>query len=122
MIFLFILLLNPYFYPTSLTVHNLYYFTSYMYDQLVKPQIKMLITEPKWINHGEDKRRRPAIFSIQIDPTNTRVATGGEDYSIRLWKMQSCIASEETLGSIEENLLSTLRSHSGDFVSLILGI
>lgn len=38
----------------------------------------MLIIDPKAVNHGKDKRRNPAIFSVHIDPTSTRLATGGE--------------------------------------------
>ncbi|PVU94287.1 hypothetical protein BB561_002669 [Smittium simulii] len=45
----------------------------------------MHVIKPDWLHHDDDKKKLTAIFSVDFDPTGTRLATAGMDNKIRLW-------------------------------------
>ena len=73
-----------------------------------RPQknLKMKIFKPDWINHT--RKLKVPIFSIHINPINNKIATGGQDYRIKIWNFHSLQKDEEC-----DLLLSTLVLHDG---------
>ena len=45
----------------------------------------MLIEKPSWIKHEADDGRHAAIYSIDVHPDGSRIATGGGDNHARIW-------------------------------------
>ena len=66
----------------------------------------MRIFKPDWINHT--RKQKVPIFSIHCNPLNNKIATGGQDYRIKIWAFEP-VQKE----SSQDLLLSTLALHDG---------
>nr|ACJ86313.1 unknown [Medicago truncatula] len=67
----------------------------------------MIAEKPSWLRHEGMQ-----IFSIDVQPSGLRFATGGGDHKVRIWNMKSLGADMESLDT-SERLLATLRDHFG---------
>ncbi|WFD24487.1 HIR complex subunit [Malassezia equina] len=73
------------------------------------------ITVPDWIVHRADERsKRSTIYTLDVHPDGTRLATGGLDTKIRVWATAP-IAKESARSP---RLLSTLARHTGAVLCL----
>lgn len=73
------------------------------------------ITVPDWIVHRADERsKRSTIYTLDVHPDGTRLATGGLDTKIRVWATAP-IVKESTRSP---RLLSTLARHTGAVLCL----
>ncbi|KAL4399463.1 HIR complex subunit [Malassezia pachydermatis] len=73
------------------------------------------ITVPDWLVHRADERaKRSTIYSVDVHPDGTRLATGGLDTKIRVWSTAPVL--DDT--SSERRLLSTLARHTGAVLSV----
>ncbi|RKO99812.1 hypothetical protein CXG81DRAFT_327, partial [Caulochytrium protostelioides] len=92
----------------------------------------MLITKPEWLYHPGEKNSRTPVFSCHVSHDGRRLATGGQDATVRVWDFEVCKRFGQTPtrdgdgrapphadqiarpASIErDGLLATLASHNG---------
>ncbi|TIB88080.1 hypothetical protein E3Q18_00882 [Wallemia mellicola] len=76
----------------------------------------MRVIRPGWAVHevgDHDRKKRQAIFTLDVHPDGSRLATGGIDAIIRVWT--TAPIRNEKLESNERvpKQLSTLDQHSG---------
>ncbi|KAJ2738870.1 HIR complex subunit [Coemansia sp. Cherry 401B] len=67
----------------------------------------MRISKPAWLHHDADKKTATAIFSVDFHPDGQRLATGGMDGKVRLWR------TDALRGGSDEPRLATLAAHTG---------
>ncbi|WFD28191.1 HIR complex subunit [Malassezia nana] len=73
------------------------------------------ITVPDWIVHrADDRSKRSTIYTLDVHPDGTRLATGGLDTKIRVWATAPIV--KESARS--PRLLSTLARHTGAVLCL----
>lgn len=84
---------------------------------------KMSLVIPNWVAHitsddstdpnEKDKKKHTTIFSLNVHPDGSRLATGGIDQKIRIWATEPIL--DEKVDSVPgtHRLLSTLSRHSG---------
>ena len=83
---------------------------------------------PSWVrHHGGDKKRPKPIYSIDVHPSGSAIATGGGDFLVRMWSLQRITdhaqadagksRTAESLGDAErsgqQRLLARLDRHNG---------
>jgi protein HIRA/HIR1 len=73
----------------------------------------MLVFEPDWIQHGNDKNSKTPIYSIHVHPNGKWLASGGQDYKIKIWNLDPFHNQDAELDESVPKLLSTLVSHNG---------
>jgi protein HIRA/HIR1 len=69
----------------------------------------MKIFKPEWINHTQKKA--VPIYSIHVNPRNQKIATGGQDFKIKIWNMEPVKQDCEA-----EKLLSVCVLHDGFYI------
>ncbi|KAM0899457.1 hypothetical protein ACQ4PT_021315 [Festuca glaucescens] len=67
----------------------------------------MLTEKPSWVRHEGLQ-----IFSIDIQPSGLRFATGGGDQKVRIWNMKS-VSKDSQNDDVNQRLLATVRDHFG---------
>uniref|UniRef100_A0A8R7VFU9 Protein HIRA n=1 Tax=Triticum urartu TaxID=4572 RepID=A0A8R7VFU9_TRIUA len=67
----------------------------------------MLTEKPSWVRHDGLQ-----IFSIDIQPSGLRFATGGGDQKVRIWNMKS-VSKDNQNDDSNQRLLATMRDHFG---------
>ncbi|BGO91897.1 hypothetical protein NBRC10512_007688 [Rhodotorula toruloides] len=82
----------------------------------------MHIIKPSWVSHPDETRpTKPdlTIFSLDVHPDNSRLATGGLDSIVRIWSTVP-ILNEQAEKDDERcpKLLSTLTAHTGVIMSV----
>lgn len=60
----------------------------------------------------DDKNRRQCIFSADVDLENVRLATGGMDGTIRVWRLE-CLFDSAMMSGNSGKLLASMNRHNG---------
>ncbi|WVR00330.1 hypothetical protein IAU59_007473 [Kwoniella sp. CBS 9459] len=79
----------------------------------------MRVTKPAWVAHnaGEKKARCP-IYSINVHPDGTRLATGGLDHKVKIWSTLPILDSEAEQDEANHKLLCTMAAHTGPVLAV----
>ncbi|WVF73156.1 hypothetical protein IAT40_007975 [Kwoniella sp. CBS 6097] len=79
----------------------------------------MRVTKPAWVAHnaGEKKARCP-IYSINVHPDGTRLATGGLDHKVKIWSTLPILDSEAEQEEANHKLLCTMAAHTGPVLAV----
>lgn len=78
----------------------------------------MRFTKPAWVIHNDTGKneigsKRLSIFTIDVHPDGSRIATGGIDSKIRIWSTKPILnEASEQAGKIPKSLC-TLAMHTG---------
>ena len=85
----------------------------------------MHVVKPNWVAHPDETRAtRPdlTIFSLDVHPDNSRLATGGLDSLVKVWSTVPILNEQAEKDGDEKcpKLLSTLSAHTGAFLSVTL--
>ncbi|GAA5910457.1 hypothetical protein JCM6882_007360 [Rhodosporidiobolus microsporus] len=81
----------------------------------------MHLVRPSWVAHIDDERpTKPSltIYSLDIHPDGSRLATGGLDSIIRIWATAPILNEEAEKNEKVPKLLSTLAAHAGVVMSV----
>ena len=70
----------------------------------------LLLLSPSFYR-SDDKQRRQCIFSSDIDSEGVRLATGGMDGVIKIWRVSGFFESVEQRAS--SNLMASMSRHNG---------
>ena len=87
------------------------------------------VVKPSWIKHGgtgscrshfvltsvDDRGNRQCIFTVDIDAEGKRLATGGMDGTVRVWRLSSVFEAVPAVGAEVEpgRLLASMTRHGG---------
>lgn len=74
--------------------------------------LDMRLVRPGWLRHLDDTLHSFEIYSLDVDPSGTRMATGGLDGKARIWPV-SATALAGTDEEPEDPQLFALASHNG---------
>ena len=70
-----------------------------------------------WVNHGLSSSKEPlAIYSVDIQPSGNRFASGGADFKVKIWNLAPLRIQASSSSSSNNNsnrLLATLADHEG---------
>ncbi|KAI8894110.1 WD40-repeat-containing domain protein [Globomyces pollinis-pini] len=72
----------------------------------------MKIFIPTWIKHSTEKSNTP-VYSVHVHPTEDKLATGGQDFTIKIWNTKPVMNEKDQLDDQVQQLLSTLNLHDG---------
>ncbi|GAA5843469.1 hypothetical protein JCM9279_000760 [Rhodotorula babjevae] len=81
----------------------------------------MRIVKPSWVAHPDETRpSKPdlTIFSLDVHPDNSRLATGGLDSLVRIWSTVPILHEQAQDDDRCPKLLSTLAAHTGVVMSV----
>ena len=78
-----------------------------------------IINSQSFLAGDHDRKKRQAIFTLDVHPDGTRLATGGIDAIIRIWTTTPILHNKFELNSNVPKQLSTLDQHSGIFSYII---
>ncbi|GAA5983758.1 hypothetical protein JCM10908_005913 [Rhodotorula pacifica] len=83
----------------------------------------MHVIKPNWVAHPDETRAtKPdlTIFSLDVHPDNSRVATGGLDSLVKVWSTVPILNEQAEKDGDEKcpKLLSTLTAHTGVVMSV----
>jgi len=83
----------------------------------------MYFTKPAWVIHkdsakGEQNAKRLSIFTVDVHPDGSRIATGGLDAKIRIWSTKPILNQEADESGKPPKSLSTLTQHTGPVLTL----
>ena len=76
----------------------------------------MRVVKPSWVAHPDETRpSKPdlTIFSLDVHPDNSRLATGGLDSLVRIWSTVPILHDQAQDDVRCPKLLSTLSAHTG---------
>ncbi|EIE81194.1 hypothetical protein RO3G_05899 [Rhizopus delemar RA 99-880] len=77
----------------------------------------MIIFKPDWVSHADKtqgaKGQKPCIYSLDVHPDGTRLATGGLDSNVRIWNTKPIYDEEAEHNPACHKLLSTMTMHNG---------
>ena len=76
----------------------------------------VVVIKPTFVVHSDDKSRPTTIFSLDVSPDGTRLATAGLDQKIKVWSTAPILDEEKEADEKNKKLLSTLGSHNGALV------
>lgn len=68
----------------------------------------MIVDKPAWVSHGGYGN---PIFSVDVHPHGTRVATAGSDHKVKIWNMLPVTDVQQELNAAVPKLLATLADH-----------
>ncbi|KAI9282301.1 WD40-repeat-containing domain protein [Sporodiniella umbellata] len=77
----------------------------------------MIIFKPDWVTHS-DVQKKSCIFTLDVSPDGTCLATGSLDGSIKLWNTLPIYNEEAEKNILCPKLLFTLSSHQGAVLCL----
>lgn len=81
----------------------------------------MRVVKPSWVAHPDETRpSKPdlTIFSLDVHPDASRLATGGLDSLVRVWATQPILDEHAQDDARVPKLLSTLSAHTGALLHL----
>ncbi|GAA6039502.1 hypothetical protein JCM8097_009584 [Rhodosporidiobolus ruineniae] len=81
----------------------------------------MHVIKPSWVVHPDDSRpSKPdlTLYSLDVHPDGSRLATGGLDSIIRIWSTAPILSPDAEHDDNVPRLLSTLSSHTGPVMSV----
>ncbi|BGP40593.1 HIR complex subunit [Rhodotorula kratochvilovae] len=81
----------------------------------------MHVVKPAWVAHPDETRpSKPAltIFTLDVHPDNSRLATGGLDSLVRIWSTVPILHPQAENDDRCPKLLSTLSAHTGVVMSV----
>ncbi|GAA5935943.1 hypothetical protein JCM3775_007368 [Rhodotorula graminis] len=81
----------------------------------------MRVVKPSWVAHPDETRpSKPdlTIFSLDVHPDNSRLATGGLDSLVRIWSTVPILHEQAQDDDRCPKLLSTLSAHTGVVMSV----
>ncbi|KAJ7054390.1 histone transcription regulator 1 [Mycena amicta] len=83
----------------------------------------MRFTKPAWVAHRDtttksDAEKRLSIFSVDVHPDGSRIATGGLDAKIRIWSTKPILNAASELSNKPPKALSTLTMHTGPVLTV----
>ncbi|GAA5911337.1 hypothetical protein JCM8208_005225 [Rhodotorula glutinis] len=81
----------------------------------------MRVVKPSWVAHPDETRpSKPdlTIFSLDVHPDNSRLATGGLDSLVRVWSTVPILHDQAQDDDRCPKLLSTLAAHTGVVMSV----
>lgn len=76
----------------------------------------MHVIKPSWVLHPDESRQSQpptTLYSLDLHPDQSRLATGGLDTKIRVWSTAPILNEQDEKKEDMPKLLSTLTSHSG---------
>ena len=73
----------------------------------------VVVIKPQFVAHEDDKGRSTTIFSLDVSPDGSRLATAGLDQKIKIWNTQPLLEEHMEEDENCKKLLSTLGSHNG---------
>lgn len=78
----------------------------------------MHFTKPAWVAHTDSAKddrtaKRLSIFSVDVHPDGSRIATGGLDAKVRIWSTKPILNSASELSNKPPKSLCTLTMHTG---------
>ena len=73
----------------------------------------VVVIKPSYVVHEDDKSRPTTIFSLDVSPDGSRLATAGLDQKIKIWSTEPILDEEKEADESCKKLLSTLGSHNG---------
>lgn len=73
----------------------------------------VVVIKPQFITHEDDKSRPTTIFSLDVSPDGSRLATAGLDQKIKIWNTEPILEESKEADPSTKKLLSTLGSHNG---------
>ncbi|KZT68397.1 histone transcription regulator 1 [Daedalea quercina L-15889] len=78
----------------------------------------MKFTKPAWVMHKDsamkgEQEKRVSIFSIDVHPDGSRIATGGLDAKVRIWSTKPILNEASEASGRPPKSLSTLTMHTG---------
>ncbi|KAL4246407.1 Protein HIR [Abortiporus biennis] len=82
----------------------------------------MKFTKPAWVGHNEsstrDQSKLLSMFSCDVHPDGSRIATGGLDAKIRIWSTKPILNHASELSGRPPKSLCTLAMHTGPVLTL----
>ena len=73
----------------------------------------VFVIKPSFVTHLDDKGRPTSIFSCDVSPDGTRLATASLDQKIKIWNTKPILDEDSENTENDKKLLSTLSSHNG---------
>lgn len=78
----------------------------------------MHFTKPAWVMHkdsvkSDQNSKRVSIFSVHVHPDGSRIATGGLDAKIRIWRTKPILNEESENSGKPPKSLCTSTMHTG---------
>lgn len=81
--------------------------SSYCNKHHIEPHYRHL---PPCMRAGEGS----PIFSVDVHPAGTRLATAGKDLKVKIWNLLPVVDVQQELNPVVPKLLTTLADHYGD--------
>ncbi|KAG1247457.1 hypothetical protein G6F68_014194 [Rhizopus microsporus] len=72
----------------------------------------MIIFKPEWVSHS-DNTKRPCIYSVDVHPDGSQLATGGLDGTIKVWNTAPIYYEAAEQDPNCPKLICTLSLHKG---------
>ncbi|BFZ57023.1 HIR complex subunit [Savitreella phatthalungensis] len=78
----------------------------------------MKVVRPGWLGHHDQNYQKQPIYSVDVSPDGSRLATGGLDGKVRVWATEMCTgavpAEDGNDGlQIQTGIRATIPAHSG---------